>query len=416
MSTTFNCRSCQGAIQVEEQSIGLQVHCPHCQATVTVPTPGLPGAPTDSPAPLAGLANSVGLSNVTGQSALVGPDGRDLYGTSELAIVLSNYDLGVIKRIHPFNRGSRKAPKAVLETDTGRYLLKRRARGKDDPYKVALAHTLQLFLVSRQFPLPHLIGTRRENNSMLQLFDYLYEVFEYISGQPYEGNLDATFDAGRVLGLYHKLLLDFQSPYVPATGSYHDSAQVKHALSVVPKQIDKGQVDGEEAGELLGFISQSYSQAAQAAKAAGMDEWPMQIVHADWHPGNMLFLNNRVVAVIDYDSTRIQQRVTDLANGALQFSILGGADDPANWPDYLDETRFKRFVRGYEAATPISEGEIVAIPHLMIEALIAEAVLPVAATGSFGRIKGYLFLNTIARKVKWIQSHADQLMEAIRGG
>jgi homoserine kinase type II len=362
------------------------------------------------------VASATGLSNVTGLSALTGPEGRELYGTSELAIVLSNFDLGVIRRIVPFNRGSRKAPKAVLETDTGRYLLKRRAKGKDDPHKVALAHTLQLFLVAKQFPLPHLIGTRRDNNSMLQLFDCIYEVFEYISGQPYDGNLDGTFDAGRVLGLYHKLLLDFQSPYTPASGSYHASPQVQAALAVVPKQIDKSQVDGEQAGALMSFISQSYAHAAQAARAAGMDTWPMQIVHADWHPGNMLFLNNRVVAVIDYDSTRIQQRVTDLANGALQFSILGGAEDPANWPDYLDETRFKRFVRGYEAATPISEGEIIAIPHLMIEALIAEAALPVAATGSFGRINGYLFLNTVARKVRWIQSHAHHLMTAIRGG
>lgn len=361
-------------------------------------------------------ASNIGLSNVTGQSALVGPEGRELFGAAELAIVLSHFDLGVIRRIHPFNRGSRKAPKVVLDTDTGRYLLKRRAKGRDDPYKVALAHTLQLFLVERQFPLPHLIGTRRDNNSMLQLFDYIYEIFEYISGQPYDGNLDATFDSGRVLGLYHKLLLGFQSQYTPPTGSYHDSEQVKSALTVVPKQIDKMQVDVEQAGQLLGFIGQSYAQAAVAANEAGMNSWPMQIVHADWHPGNMLFVSNRVVAVIDYDSTRIQQRVTDLANGALQFSILGGADDPANWPDYLDETRFKRFVRGYEAATPISEGEILAIPHLMIEALIAEAVLPVAATGSFGRINGYAFLNTIARKVRWIQTNLSQLIDAIRGG
>ncbi len=374
------------------------------------------GTPSRTDGAGASVAAAVGLSGVTGLSALVGPDGRELYGASELAIVLSHFDLGIIKKIRAFNRGSRKAPKAILETDTGRYLLKRRAKGRDEPLKVALAHTLQLFLAARQFPLPHLIGTRRDNNSMLQVFDHIYEVFEFITGQPYDGNLDATFDSGRVLGLYHKLLLDFQSPYVPATGSYHDSAQVKHALMVAPTQISRDEVDGEHLSELATFISQTYSHAAGAARAAGMDAWPMQIVHADWHPGNMLFRSNRVVAVIDYDSTRIQQRVTDVANGALQFSILGGAEDPANWPDYLDETRFKRFIRGYEAATPISEGEIQAVPYLMIEALIAEAVLPVAATGSFGRIKGYPFLRTVARKVQWILDHAGDLMAAIRGG
>lgn len=362
-----------------------------------------------------GVSSATGLSQTTGQSALIGADGREMFSASELVIVLSHFDIGVIRKLHPFARGSRKAPKLILEAEKGIYLLKRRAKDRADPFKVALAHTLQLFLAERQFPLPHLMGTRNDNNSMLQLFDSIYELFEYISGQPYDGNLDATYDAGRVLGLYHKLLLNFQSEYTPPTGSYHNSQQVKRALVVAPSNINKDEVDAEEAATVLNFINYSYTRAAETVEAAGMADWPMQIVHADWHPGNMLFQNNRVVAVIDYDSTRIQQRVTDMANGALQFSILGGADDPANWPDYLDETRFKRFLRGYEAATPISEGEIMAIPHLMIEALIAEAVLPIAATGSFGRIKGYPFLKTVVRKVKWIQAHAQDLIDAIRG-
>ena len=39
----------------------------------------------------------------------------------------------------------------VLGTgDRGTYLLKRLARGKDDPFKVAFCHNLQLYLASRQ--------------------------------------------------------------------------------------------------------------------------------------------------------------------------------------------------------------------------------------------------------------------------
>ncbi|MCG3180531.1 MAG: Stress response kinase A [Phycisphaerae bacterium] len=370
-----------------------------------------PNQPVDPSAASSGAA--VGLSNITGLSALVAPDGRELFSAPELAIVLSHYDIGIIRRIHPYNRGSRKAPKALIESEQGVYLLKRRARGRDDPYKVALAHTLQLFLAGRQFPLPHLLGTRNDNNSMLQLFSAIYEMFEYIHGQAYDGDLNATFDSGRVLGLYHKLLLDFQSPYTPPAGNYHNSEQVRNALLVAPGNINKSEVDPEEAAQTLGFLNQSYIQAADKAEAVGMSSWPMQIVHADWHPGNMLFQDNRVVAVIDYDSTRMGQRVTDLANGALQFSIVGGSGDPSQWPAYLDNTRFKRFIRGYEAATPISEAEIQAIPWLMIQALIAEAVLPIAATGTIGRLKGYPFLKTVVRKVEWIQKNAQDLMDVI---
>ena len=143
----------------------------------------------------------------------------------------------------------------------------------------------------------------------------------------------------------------------------------------------------------------------------------MQIVHSDWHPGNMLFRGNRVVAVIDYDSARIQQRILDVANGALQFSILGGGDDPAAWPDYIDESRFKRFLRGYEAVPNclLSEAELKVVPWLMIEALIAESVIPIAATGSFARMEGLGFLRMVERKVRWLKDKQDALVAAAKG-
>jgi len=143
----------------------------------------------------------------------------------------------------------------------------------------------------------------------------------------------------------------------------------------------------------------------------GIGTWPKQITHAYWHPGNMLFRDNRVVAVIDYDSARLLPRIIDTANGALQFSIIGGDEDVTKWPDYPDESRFKRFLRGYDEVMLLSDAEIKTMPWLMIEALIAEAVFPIAATGSFGRMEGATFLQMVQRKVLWMQRHADKLVE-----
>src|SRR5258708_32176803 len=146
---------------------------------------------------------------------------REQLSGEELAVVLSNFDIGVIDSIVEFPRGSRKAPKLLIVSEQGKFLLKRRARGKDDPYKVAFCHALQLFLAGKQFPLPHLIGTRRENNSMLQWRNAVYEMFEYIPGQGYPQTLESTFDSGRILALYHKLLETSQTAWHPPTGSYH---------------------------------------------------------------------------------------------------------------------------------------------------------------------------------------------------
>ncbi len=340
---------------------------------------------------------------------------REKFGAEELAVVMSNFDIGIISSIKEFPRGSRKAPKLLITAEKGEFLLKKRARGKDDPFKVAFSHALQLFLANKQFPLPHLIGTRKDNNSMMQHNGGVYELFEYIRGNSYDNSLEATFDAGKTLGLYHKLLRDYTAEFEPPVGSYHNSRHINASIDQLPLTFDKldRDISDDQISATTTFLRDAYAKATDKVNAAGLNDWPSQIVHCDWHPGNTLFRQRKVVAVIDYDAARLQQRVIDVANGALQFSILGGTEDPAQWPAYLDESRFKRFIRGYDEVDVVSVAELEVIPWLMVEALVAESVLPIAATGSFGRLEGFGFLQMIDRKVRWVQSNAGQLIRSL---
>ena len=64
-----------------------------------------------------------------------GPDqGDDVAGTSidgaDLTIVLNRYDIGSIQHVSEFQKGSRRAPKMMIRTQGGEYLLKRLAPGR----------------------------------------------------------------------------------------------------------------------------------------------------------------------------------------------------------------------------------------------------------------------------------------------
>ncbi|MEM9251648.1 MAG: phosphotransferase [Planctomycetota bacterium] len=343
------------------------------------------------------------------------------FGTEELAIVLSHYDIGPIEKIKPFPRGSRKAPKAVLRSAFGLFLLKRRAKGKENPQRVAFCHSVQLHLMDRQFPLPRLLGTRRENNSMLRFNGQVYELFEFIRGNSYDQSLEATTDAGRVLGLFHRLLDDFECPFESSAGSFHDSSSVKSALEHAPHALRREYGDAvedraEELAEGLDFLRRSYTEAAERAEDRELSTWPTSVVHSDFHPGNLLYRGSRVVAVIDFDSARRLPRVVDVANGALQFSILGGRK-PTEWPEYLDETRFRRFIHGYESVPDggLNEPECAVVVPLMIEALIAEVAVPIAQTGRFGSMSGMEVFDVVGRKVRWLLEHEARLTEVLAG-
>lgn len=341
---------------------------------------------------------------------------RAEFQPEELTAVLDQYELGRILRAEREPRGSRRSPKLILTTQDGRFLLKRRASGRDHPMKVAFAHSVQRHLAERGFPLPQLVPLRDGTDTMVIINDRIYEMFEYVEGGAYDWSLEATVDAGRILAEFHALVSDFESDWEPARRGYHDSTTVRNHLNHLPASIGKDDsVVGKES-ELIATIStlyESYDGAAERINEAGYDTWPRQLVHADWHPGNMLFVDDRVASVIDYDSLRLLPAITDVANGALQFSIRGGDMDPRQWPPELDEERFQGFLAGYDEERPLSSEPVGLLPFLMVEALIAEAVMPIALTGSFGRMEGFRFLQMITRKVRWLEENGERLTSAI---
>ncbi|MHC4721045.1 MAG: phosphotransferase [Planctomycetota bacterium] len=138
------------------------------------------------------------------------------------------------------------------------------------------------------------------------------------------------------------------------------------------------------------------------------------MVHGDWHPGNMLFNDHRLAAVLDFDSVKVAPAVTDLANGMLQFSIVGDRPNPTDWPDYFDQAKLVQFLNGYCEVIELGKNELDSLLDLMVETMIAEAVLPVAATGFFGNLSGVDFLRMIVRKTEWLDKNREKLTEAMQ--
>ncbi|MHC4415697.1 MAG: phosphotransferase enzyme family protein [Planctomycetota bacterium] len=344
---------------------------------------------------------------------------RERFDAPELAVVLSHYDLGIIEQIRAYPRGSRRAPKVRITARGGEFLLKRRAPGRDDPYRVAFAHSLQLYLAEHGYPVPTLIGTREGNNSMLHLNGRIYELFEHTSGTRYDGSTRATELAGRALGALHRLLAGCRPPYEAPVGTYHAAAGIDAKLKQVPDAVLAREPEAKREALVpsSGLLRAAYEDAARRVGQAGFRNWPRGIIHGDWHPGNLLYRGRAgVVAVLDFDSARLEPRMADIANAALQFSMkLPAREDPRRWPDDLDVERVRRLVRGYNqaAAHPVGADELQAMPWLMIEALVLESVVPIAATGTFGRISGSTFLKVVERKVHWIAARADTIAQCL---
>lgn len=347
------------------------------------------------------------------------PRGGAQFSSEELVRVLSHYDVGVVHRVKPLSAGNRRAPKVIVRADKGTFLLKRRPRGREDMARVVFAHAVQRHLATRSFPVTNLLavthpsasGSGAEHKTILTIDNHIYELFKFVTGSRYDVSLEGTFEAGRQLALLHKALRDFSPEYKPLVESFHDSPTVRRHLRMIRRDPRTGPAHFTEA------ISESlvirYDKSSGRVNRLGFNRWKRQVVHGDWHPGNLLFVDRKIVGVVDFDSIRIAPPVTDLANGMLQFSIIGDHPDPNHWPDHFDQVRMMQFLNGYRDLSAVSRRKLNALVDLMIETMIAEAVLPVAATGFFGHLSGLDFLRMILRKTKWLRHHRAELTEAM---
>ena len=342
---------------------------------------------------------------------------RAMFDTAELAVALSYYDLGVVESITDFPRGSWRSPKVGIVCERGKFLLKRRTVSSARLDRVRFVHRVQAHLIAAGFPVAKLVPSRNTGQTLVQIRNHIYELFEFVAGQSYQYSTAETHDAGVMLARFHQATGSFAaSPTLPTPrGDYHDAAGVRTGLCAIGSTLsshDSFSGDEAELATLIQFLLGQYDRAADAVNAAGLATRPERIVHSDWHPGNLLFRNQKVVAVVDYDSVSYSRLVVDVANGALQFSIIGGGD-PDTWPDHLDEERLAAFLSGYESLVPISNEERRCVPWLMSEALIAECVPPITETGSVGRWAGFRVLQMARRKLTWLESNAERLMTRV---
>lgn len=341
------------------------------------------------------------------------PRERATFDAAELAVVLSHYDLGILESVTEFPRGSRKSPKVGVVSDRGKFLLKRRSLARAHPDRVRTAHHVQTLLSAGGFPLPKLISTRSGRDTLVLLREHLYELFAFVSGGPFEQSVEETRDAGAKLARFHEITEPVAAlgglPLPP--GDYHDATAIRTGLCAIGSTLsshDSFTGNENELISLTGFLLEAYDRAAAAASRLGVTTFATRLIHSDWHPGNILFRQRRVVAVVDYDSIRVSRRVIDVANGVLQFSMIAGGD-PATWPDHLDEGRYRAFLEGYESLLPLAGDERRCVPHLMTEALITECVPPITETGSVGRWAGFRVLQMARRKLSWLEQNAERL-------
>ena len=353
-------------------------------------------------------------------SGSFGRGARDRFDKDELREIVAAFPISGITTIREFHRGSRRSPKLRIHAQEGEFLLKRRAPRPNLKQRVAYNHEMIEALSNRHYPVARLVRSRDEQVTAVVRGEHVYELFEFVHGRRYDHSSAEVELAGEVLGRLHVAMEEWCPSVDSPGGTFHHANTVAKALNQLPRTLVSvnDSVNAKDAERLAEELHSIYLHASASVEVAGWKSLPSHSIHGDWHPGNILFGEKsdegdspRVAAVVDYDSSREEPRIVDLANGLVHFAMRSRRGvSPAEWPFSLSTRRMKAFVAGWiNAVSDVQRKEIEIIPWLMVEAVIAESVVPVAETGCFATIPGYPFLQMVLGKAKWIKGRVDEL-------
>ncbi len=332
---------------------------------------------------------------------------RSKLGSQELTEVLECYDLGVVTEIRAYERGSRRSPKAWIRAINSKYLLKRRAPGRDDADRIRFQHAVQVHLKSHGCRLAGLVETRTGETQVLR-GSRVYELFHFIEGDRFNSRIGQLESSGTAMSRLHDECAAWKGP-VHGGATFHASMDVKTAMTHIRENGDPELISAAAP------LQDMFETAREQVMDLGWPSMRNTIVHGDWHPGNLLFVRDEVAALLDFDSTRAEPRIAEFANGAFQFAMRHGTGSSGRLSGEPSLEALSAIRRGYDAGTfePLEEEERSMVPPLMIEAMIVEGIVPVAMHGSFGDVQGDLFLTQVKDTADWITSNRDDILKAL---
>ena len=253
-------------------------------------------------------------------------------------LITKNYDLGEVKRIREVSGGYCNTSYAVWMVNRGQknqYLLRLYNPGTAKS-EIVFEHALLNHLKSNGFSLAAAVIECRDNETLVQTPPpdghrgrvAYWAIFEFLDGEDRYSwtNTDLTdtelVSAAEIFARLHHCGHGFKKP--PGA----DRAQPR-IMEILPAFRDRFSACLDKAANRRSdrLLNSHFGLIDDAVGfAMGFDDgfqgMPGVPIHCDYHPGNLKFAGEKVVGVFDFDWSKIDYRLFDIALALIYFNSL----------------------------------------------------------------------------------------------
>jgi Ser/Thr protein kinase RdoA (MazF antagonist) len=277
-----------------------------------------------------------------------------------LVETLARYDIGKVISIK--RAGGTANVNFIIQAEGGLFFLRLRNPKYSNVMHVKDDHRLIEHLRQKKQPVPRIIRTR-DGQTFVKSEAGAYEVSEFIQGAPFDGASRLQLaEAARALARLHRDGRDWRpsEPKVTIPKRYDspdDFLPRWKALLSEARRIDD-----------LDYILHQGTLANERVSRAKYDELSDWTIHGDYIPANLLFSNDRVAGIFDFDWAGRHPRLRDIAD--LVMSFCSNREREVKTGDIASLTRgfvpvpekIKIALKSYGEILPLSKEDVELLP------------------------------------------------------
>jgi homoserine kinase type II len=261
----------------------------------------------------------------------------------EIEQILSNYDIGDLVDFQPDQRGYCNTSFTLetrLNDNLKKYFLRRYKKSIREE-EIRFEHSVISRVVEKGLDIiAELIPTREGRTYLWKSacvndpFPYYYALFEFLSGEDKYTWVNPRCtsreieSSAEVLARFHQAVVGW------TPDGQRAEKKILDLLPLIKPNLDR--CIAKDAGNafdryLRGNLELIYAEIKRCQATLGelhAGEFIQLVIHCDFHPGNMKFSQNRVVGLFDFDWSKIDLRLFDIALSVFYFfSSWGSPDD-----------------------------------------------------------------------------------------
>jgi homoserine kinase type II len=259
--------------------------------------------------------------------------------------ILSNYNLGKLIRFHPYKRGNVQL-NLFIQTSKGQYTL----RYYKSRSLVYVKSEIRLLEKLKKHRLPIQKPVKNKNAKVIGIYNKKpYVMFHYIQGKHVNSKLinkTQIMNMAQMLAKYHNSIRHYKTPNYKLR-EIHDKEYILGQVKIADKRKD---IRIKKSVDLIKKELKNINLPNNLTKGT---------IHGDYNLGNILFQDNKIVAILDFDDSAYEPLLFDLADLINNYCFLYNQNS-------FNRKRAELIVENYSKIRNLSKNEKINLKNAMI--------------------------------------------------